>query len=76
MNECFQLNKKTACSQRKWHIKILFIALSLSAVSMLPMYRIIEVKSLPIRRLRDPALRGNRLALSIHHYSIHQGIGH
>ena len=44
----------------------MFIVLSLAAASMLPINRIIEVKSCTYPPgLRDPALRGNRLALSI-----------
>jgi hypothetical protein len=42
-------------------VKVLFIVLSLAAASMLPINRIIEVKSCTYPPgLRDPALRGNR----------------
>ena len=58
------------------YIKVLIIVLSLAAALLLPMSSIIEVKSCTYPPgLRDPALRGNRLALSINH-SIHQGIDH
>ena len=59
-------------------IKVLFIVLSLAAASMLPINIIIEVKSCTYPPgLRDPALRGNRLSLSISiNHSIHQGIDH
>ena len=58
------------------YIKVLIIVLSLAAALLLPMSSIIEVKSCTYPPgLRDPALRGNRLSLSINH-SIHQGIDH
>ena len=58
-------------------MKLLFIVLSLATASMLPIKRLIEVKSCTYSPgLREPALRGNnRLALSINH-SNHQGIDH
>ena len=60
------------------YIKVLIIVFSLAAalLLLLPMSSIIEVKSCTYPPgLRDPALRGNRLSLSIN-YSIHQGIDH
>ena len=58
------------------HMKLLFIVLSPAAASMLPMSRImVSQKFTYSPGLRDPALRGNRLSLSINR-SIHQGIDH
>ena len=57
-------------------IKILFIVLSLAAALLLPIKRLTEVKGCTyLPGLRDPALRGSRLSLSIIH-SIRQGIDH
>ena len=59
-----------------YYYKIVFIVLSLAAALLLPIKRLLEVKSCTYSPgLRDPALRGNRLALSVSH-SIHQGIDH
>ena len=62
--------------QQYYYMKLLFIVLSLAAALLLPMSCImVSQKFTYPPGLRDPAVRGNRLALSIHH-SIHQGIDH
>ena len=55
----------------------LFLVLSLAAaLLLLPINRIIEVKSFTYPpEPCDPAIRGSRITSSINH-SIHQGIGH
>ena len=53
--------------------KVLFVVLSLAAELLLPIKRLIEVRSFTYPPgLCDPTLRGNRLSSSINH-SIHQG---